>query len=252
MRFGSLFAGIGGIDLGLERAGMECMWQVEKDPYCLKVLKKHWPDVQRHTDVHDFPPEDIKSLEVDLIAGGFPCQNISEAGDRKGLDGQKSSLFFEMLRVIREFKPRYALLENVSALLRRGMGRVLGELAKIGYDSEWHCIPAASVGAPHRRDRAFIIAYANSTGLQGLGEMEGFSQICSKETLSLCYRGGRSGQWGTKPDVPRMVNGIPSRVDRTRALGNAVVPLVAKYIGERILDYDLHIELMKEQVGRNE
>lgn len=252
MRFGSLFAGIGGIDLGLERAGMECMWQVEKDPYCLKVLKKHWPDVQRYTDVHDFPPKDDTEMAVDLIAGGFPCQNISEAGDRKGLYGGKSSLFFEMLRIIEEIRPRYALLENVSALLRRGMGRVLSELAQIGYDSEWHCIPAASVGAPHRRDRTFIIAYSNSERLQGFGEMEGFGPICTKEALSLCDSGEGSSQWGTEPRIPRMGDGFSHRVDRTRALGNAVVPLVAKYIGERILDYDLHIELMKEQVGRNE
>ena len=159
MNFGSLFAGIGGIDLGLERAGMRCKWQVEIDDYASRVLEKHWPRVKRHRDIRTFPTSGDWS--VDLIAAGFPCQDLSIAGKGEGLDGKQSGLFFEVIRVVGEIRPKYVLLENVSALLARGMDTVLGELASLGYDAEWHCIPASSVGAPHIRDRVFIVAYAN-------------------------------------------------------------------------------------------
>jgi len=158
LKFGSLFAGIGGIDLGLERAGMECRWQIEIDDYARKVLAKHWPDVPRYSDITEV---DGRVLEpVDLIAAGFPYQDISYARRGAGLDGERSGLFFETIRMVRQCQPRYVLLENVAALLTRGLDRVLGTLAEIGYDAEWHCISAASVGAPHIRDRVFIIAYA--------------------------------------------------------------------------------------------
>ena len=156
MKFGSLFAGIGGIDLGLERAGMTCRWQIEIDEYARQVLAKHWPDVPRYSDITEV---DGRVLEpVDLIAAGFPCQDISYAGKGAGLDGERSGLFWETIRMVRQCQPRYVLLENVAALLTRGLDRVLGTLAEIGYDAEWHCIPAAAVGAPHIRDRVFIIA----------------------------------------------------------------------------------------------
>ena len=160
MTFGSLFAGIGGMDLGLERAGMECRWQVEIDPYATRVLANHWPHVRRHDDVRTFPPDDGTDWRVDLIAGGFPCQDISSAGKRLGIEGPQSGLWSEYARVIGELRPRYALVENVSALLVRGLDAVLGTLATLGYDAEWTCLPAAAVGAPHIRDRVFILAYA--------------------------------------------------------------------------------------------
>lgn len=160
LTFGSLFAGIGGLDLGLERAGMECKWQVEIDDYATRVLEKHWPNVKRWRDVKTWPQPDAE--QVDLICGGFPCQDISYAGKGAGLSGERSGLFFEAMRVVSEMEPRFVLLENVSALLTRGMGDVLGTLASLGFDAEWHCIPAASVGAPHIRDRIFILAYTNS------------------------------------------------------------------------------------------
>lgn len=156
--FGSLFAGIGGIDLGFERAGLECKWQVEIDDYATKVLEKHWPDVSRWRDVKTFPPDADNNWSVDVIAGGFPCQDISTAGKGAGINGERSGLFFEIIRLAGQLRPRAIVLENVSALLVRGMGTVLAELAKVGYDAEWHCIPAAAVGAPHRRDRVFVIA----------------------------------------------------------------------------------------------
>jgi len=153
--FGSLFAGVGGFDLGFERAGMECRWQVEIDNYANRVLAKHWPNVHRERDIlhsggHNLEP-------VDVICGGFPCQDISYAGRGAGLDGERSGLFFEAVRVVRELRPGCVVLENVAALLARGLDRVLGTLAEIGYNAEWHCIPAAAVGAPHIRDRVFVI-----------------------------------------------------------------------------------------------
>ena len=157
MTFGSLFAGIGGFDLGLERAGMACAWQVEREPYAVRVLEKHWPNVRRHDDVRTFPPEE-GNWEVDLICGGFPCQDISVAGKGAGLAGERSGLWHEMHRIISELRPRYVIVENVAALLSRGMETVLGELSEIGYDAEWHVIPASAVGAPHRRDRVWIVA----------------------------------------------------------------------------------------------
>jgi DNA (cytosine-5)-methyltransferase 1 len=154
--FGSLFAGIGGIDLGFERCGMECKWQVEINDYAQKVLAKHWPKVHRERDIRECS---VRNLErVDIIAGGFPCQDISYAGLGAGLDGERSGLFFEAVRLVRELQPRAVVLENVAALLTRGLDRVLGTLAEVGYDAEWHCIPAAYVGAPHIRDRVFVIA----------------------------------------------------------------------------------------------
>jgi DNA (cytosine-5)-methyltransferase 1 len=157
--FGSLFAGIGGIDLGFERCGMECKWQVEINDYAQKVLAKHWPKVHRERDIRECSTRNLE--RVDIIAGGFPCQDISYAGLGAGLDGERSGLFFEAIRLVRELQPRAVVLENVAALLTRGMDRVLGTLAEVGYDAEWHCIPAAYVGAPHIRDRVFVLGYAN-------------------------------------------------------------------------------------------
>jgi site-specific DNA-cytosine methylase len=161
LTFGSLFAGIGGFDLGLERAGMACAWQVEREPYAVRVLEKHWPNVRRHDDVCTFPPAE-GNWAVDLICGGFPCQDISVAGKGLGLAGKRSGLWVEMHRIISELRPRYVIVENVAALLSRGMETVLGDLSQIGYDAEWHVIPASAVGAPHRRDRVWIVAYAKS------------------------------------------------------------------------------------------
>ena len=162
MRFGELFAGIGGFSLGLERAGMQCAWQVEIDPYAQAVLKKHWPDVPKHEDVRTFPPQG--DYAVDLICGGFPCQDISVAGRGAGLAGERSGLWYEFARIVGVLRPRYVVVENVAALLTRGMDAVLGTLSTLGYDAEWHVIPASAVGAPHRRERVWIVAYANDEG----------------------------------------------------------------------------------------
>ncbi len=152
LTFGSLFSGIGGFDLGLERAGMECMWQVEIDPYARDILAQHWPDVLRYADVRDFPPNNNPEDYVcDLICGGFPCQDNSKARyGGLGLDGPKSGLWAEFARVLRLLRPRYAIVENVPTLRRRGLDRVLGDLADLGYDAEWSCCPATAVGCATR------------------------------------------------------------------------------------------------------
>lgn len=159
MRIGSLFSGIGGLEKGLEDAGCgSVVWQVERDPFCRSVLAKHWPHAKRFEDVcavglDNLPP-------VNIICGGFPCQDISYAGKGAGLAGERSGLWREYARIVRELRPRFVVVENVSALLARGLGDVLGDLAALGYDAEWHCVRASDVGAPHRRERLFVVAYA--------------------------------------------------------------------------------------------
>jgi DNA (cytosine-5)-methyltransferase 1 len=264
LTFGSLFAGIGGFDLGFERAGMICKWQVEIDDYATKVLTKHWPNVHRERDIRECGQHNLQ--RVDVICGGFPCQDISYAGLGAGLDGERSGLFFEALRVVRELQPRAVVLENVAALLTRGLDRVLGTLAEIGFDAEWHCIPAAAVGAPHIRDRVFVLAYAelikggerhNATMQRRRQEqtkqawMGSCSKLSDTDGTRLEKRQGqntsgarsnrwpelvRSEWWESEPAVGRVANGVSARVDRLRGLGNAVVPQVAEYVGRRVVE----------------
>ena len=161
-----LFSGIGGFSLGLERTGgFETVAFCEIDSFCQKVLRKHWPHVRQYTDIKTLTAAQLTAdgITVDVICGGFPCQNISTAGGGAGMgEGTRSGLWSEYARLIGELRPRYAIVENVSALLGRGLDRVLGDLAQIGYNAEWHCIPASAVGAPHRRDRVWVVAYAKS------------------------------------------------------------------------------------------
>jgi DNA-cytosine methyltransferase len=158
LTFGSLFSGIGGIDLGLERAGMRCRWQVEVDPYYCKVLAKHWPDVPRYGDIRELTGDELE--RVDLIAGGFPCQDVSLAGKRAGLDGERSGLWGEYRRLLGVLRPRWVCVENVPGLFTAGFDRVIGDLASLGYDAEWTTLRASDFGAPHRRERVFIVAHA--------------------------------------------------------------------------------------------
>ena len=154
---GSLFSGIGGLDLGLERAGMEVRWQVENDPWCRSILERHWPGVPRYGDI-----KEVEDLEyVDVVCGGFPCQPVSVAGKRLG-QADERWLWPEFARILRLVRPRYALIENVPGLLVRGFSDVLGDLAALGFDAEWGVLSAADMGAPHLRKRVFIIADSNS------------------------------------------------------------------------------------------
>lgn len=157
LSIGSLFSGIGGLELGLERAGLgPVIWQAESDLYCRRVLRERWPEAERFADVRQ-----VKAgiAVPDLVCGGFPCQDVSQAGSGAGLDGERSGLWSEYARVIAVLRPRFVVVENVAALRRRGLGRVLGTLASCGYDATWDCIPAAAVGAPHWRDRLFVVAW---------------------------------------------------------------------------------------------
>ena len=308
-RVGSLFAGIGGFDLGLERTnGFEVVWQVEWDSYCQKVLAKHWPSVPCYGDIHDVGAHNL--APVDVLVGGFPCQPVSVAGNRKGQDDDRW-LWPEFGRLICELRPRYVLVENVLGLLVRGMGDVLGDFSTFGYDAEWGIVSAASVGAPHLRKRIFIIAHANGTRckerwgsvpvsqkqssfecpsedvaytlgirLQKHGQLQpGESIEPGKEVADAISdsegstHGDRSrrgvgrrqeqdisegrqirgnatdsgGQWATEPDVGRVAHGVPSRVDRLKGLGNAIVPQVAEYIGRRVL---AHAESQERMNGK--
>ena len=235
---GSLFTGIGGIDLGFERAGIETVWQVENNNYATKVLEKHWPAVRRWDDVRTFPPDD--SWETpDIISGGFPCQDISAANPRgKGIDGARSGLFFSAIRVACELRPQFMLLENSPALLVRGISRVLGALAESGYDAEWRCVPASEFGAPHRRERLYILAYTTS-----------FRRGCAREPILAFAQEDRQARWGFEyrrgasgrvfacppPELFGVADGVSCRVDRLKCLGNAVVPQVAEWLGRRIV-----------------
>lgn len=231
--FGSLFAGIGGFDLGFERAGMVCKWQVEIDEYARKVLAKHWPDVRRHDDVRTFPPGSGEEWKVDVICGGFPCQDISYAGLGAGIYGERSGLFFEAVRVVRQLRPRIVVLENVAALLTRGLDVVLGTLACVGYDAEWDCIPAAALGAPHSRNRVWITAYPTGKRLERRREPIATRQI-QRVIAGRAFRSGPS--WSDAPCIPGVGYGLPDWVDRIRGLGNAVCPPVAEFIGRRVME----------------
>lgn len=185
---GSLFSGIGGIELGFERAGgYRTLWFVENDLHAQAILRKHWPNAEIYADVTYL---DFGSVpKVDVLTGGFPCQDISNAGKRAGITGSRSSLWKHCVRAISAIQPRIAVFENVSALTRRGLSTVLCDLAQVGYDAEWHCISASSVGAPHRRDRIFIMAYPNSSGYIHR-EADELADQGRQSPLSLSLQGG--------------------------------------------------------------
>jgi DNA (cytosine-5)-methyltransferase 1 len=204
---------------------MRCVAQVEIDDYATRVLAKHWPDVPRFRDVRDVGAHNLPA--ADLICGGFPCQDISFAGWGAGLKGERSGLWYEFARIIGELRPRYVLVENVAALLSRGLSEVLSTLAEIGYDAEWHSIPAAAVGAPHLRERIFIVAHHDGIRLARSNSDPNQPQSRRSYPYAAC-------RWPIEPDVGRVAHGVPHRVDRLRGLGNAVVPQVAEWIGRRI------------------
>jgi DNA (cytosine-5)-methyltransferase 1 len=187
-----LFSGIGGFSLGLERAGMETIAFCEFDEHAQKVLRKHWPDVPIHSDVRTLNGYDFRGT-VDVVCGGFPCQDLSTAGKQVGFGGERSSLYGQMLRIISECMPRYAIFENVTGLLTGDRGRwfakFLYDLAEIGFDAEWHCITASDIGAHHHRDRVWIICYPNSNS-------------CVERTQQERQHQGSKIDTGVCPNVP--------------------------------------------------
>jgi DNA (cytosine-5)-methyltransferase 1 len=297
LRVLDLFSGIGGFSIGLERAGMTTVAFCEIDKKAQLVLKKHWPDVPVFEDVSTLTKGllDERGIAIDVICGGFPCQDISLAGKGAGIEGERSGLWSEFARLIGELRPRYVIVENVSAVLSRGLDRVLGDLASLGYDAEWHCIPASAVGAPHRRDRIWIVAYpsivqqygGNANTQVGSPQISEFGNCSGSDVMaytdSQCGRSerpikisarreawdqssrcgsdgsdtnssGLEGQWtlsgrikeelndtsyscwwSIEPRVGRVANGVPSRMDRLKQLGNAVVPQIPELIGRAIM-----------------
>ena len=245
--FGSLFAGIGGFDLGFERAGMVCKWQVEIDDYANRVLAKHWPNVRRWDDVRTWPQPDTE--RVDVICGGFPCQDISVAGKGEGLDGSRSGLWFDFARIVRDMGPRFVVIENVAALRLRGLDRVLGTLANLGYDAEWSTISACALGAPHTRDRLFIIAYSpeigwkwpsrdthGCDGVRAVAQWKASPSSSKWRDVEHWIKSSVETGGGIIPTAERggMADGVPSRLERVGGCGNAIVPQVAQLIGEII------------------
>lgn len=237
MKVGSLFSGIGGFDLGLERAGFSIEWQVEIDEFCQRILAKHWPHVTRYGDIRAV---DWSTVEpIDLLCGGFPCQDLSCSGKRAGLrEGTRSGLWFEYLRAIRHLRPRYILVENVTGLLdNHALGRVLGDLATSGYDAEWQVLSACMFGAPHTRERVFLVAYPTGAIPQrGLpwGEVEGFATprvVDQDEAWD-----SREGKAEIESALLGVSDEVPYRVDRIKGLGNAIVPAIAENIGKMILE----------------
>ena len=289
---GSLFTGIGGLDLGLERAGMVVRWMVEIDPFCQKVLAKHWPNVARYNDVKDCGKHNLET--VDLICGGFPCQPHSTAGKRRGAADDRN-LWPEYLRIVTELQPTWVLGENVPGIITTMLDTVLSDLENAGYEALSLVIPACALDAKHRRDRVFIVAHSNyprntpsqhednenrskviegreeqsfdrtggygqattavvahpkSDGCRRHEPVEGRPSQKDRETSSLgttsvevdeassTIRIGKPILWSPESGVGRVADGVPNRVDRLRALGNAVVPQVAEWIGRQILKYD--------------
>lgn len=238
LRVLDLFSGIGGFSLGLERTGgFETVAFCEIEEFPRRVLAKHWPNVPCYRDVRELTAERLAAdgIAVDVICGGFPCQDLSSAGAQAGIGEEtRSGLFREMLRLADAVCPKFIIFENVSRFLS-GPKEKAGEwfwqflwaLAEIGYDAEWHCIAAASIGAPHERDRIWIVAYPNKAQLER-GSIS--RRIYQKHTDFSNARWGKD-----KPGVERTFDGIPNQMDRVGALGNAVVPQIPELIGNAIL-----------------
>lgn len=250
MTFGSLFAGIGGFDLGLERAGMECRWQVEIDEAATETLSTHWPNVDLYSDVTKIQEGQLE--RVDLICGGFPCQPWSIAGKKKRKSDDRW-LWPDFARIIRMVGPRYVIVENVPGLRDGGgLDAVLGEIADLGFDAEWETISASEFGAPHERARVFIVAYSKRKGLSGLLSREGFLRIRRSTHAEFGNRGFDVwGWWEENRANLRMGDGLPVSVARRacKAFGNAVVPQVVEWIGRRIVEFD-SIEPRRESAER--
>ena len=281
LRYGSLFSGIGGIDLGMDMAGFECAWQVEIDDYCRQILDKHWPGVPKYKDIYEVKGAEIDP--VDILCGGFPCQPVSVAGKRGGVNDERW-LWDEFYRLICELRPRWVVAENVTGLFSANSGRafagVLRDLAEGGYNAVWDVYPAGGpggVGAPHRRERVFLVAHTNSpqsikdtrdvreefkvskvnrqdlsavvsggsgkdvadTNTKRLQGMVKESQTGARQIqqVGFCSRTSRWKGWDVEPNVGRVANGVPNRVDRLKTLGNAVVPQVAYKVARMIYEY---------------
>lgn len=235
MRIGSLFSGAGGLELGLEQAGVgSTVFQVELNDYARSVLARHWPDVPRFIDVRDVGAHNLPACDV--LCGGAPCQELSDAGsawERPGLEGERSGLVWEYLRVIEEMKPKYVVMENVDgAAWKRWVPSVRGALHTRGYASVPLRLRACDVGAPFKGSRVFLVATPHREGQSALAKYAKVEVL--QELANACRQDWRR----PSPHALGMADGIPHRMDRVRLMGNAVVPLCAKVIGKLILMLD--------------
>ncbi len=234
MRFLDLFAGIGGLSLGLERAGMTCVGHAEIDPYASRVLRKHWPDVPNLGDITKITEADLDRLgQIDLVCGGFPCQDLSCAnthGRRDKLAGSRSGLWFEMQRVVDAASPSWVLLENVSAAWRSWVPVVRRGLHRIGYASVPVRVRARDLGAPFEGARVFVVATTDRNG-EPVGSVHAKARLLSQPATP------RWQDWRKAP--PRalgMADGVPCAVDRLRGTGNAVIPAMGEHVGRIIME----------------
>lgn len=288
MNYLDLFSGIGGFAIGAHWAGMKFdkHYFSEIEPFAVELYQKRFPDAIPLGDIKEINCEELADADRKrgiqstqetrceeyrragndgkewIITGGFPCQDISVAGAGAGIRGSRSGLWFEYWRIIRELRPRYAIMENVGALTFRGLTDVLGSLAEIGYDAEWQDIRAEDMGAPHRRERIWIVAYPAGSGRSEAElwrqEPSGIAGEATEPADSdnpggTCGRSDsgmglqqtdkgqansgarqRVDQWATEPDVGRLAHGIPRRVDRLKGLGNAIVPQIAELLFSQI------------------
>lgn len=243
----SLFSGIGGIELGLERAGMTTVGQVELNPFCQRVLAHHWPEVPRHDDVRTAPAwwASEPRPPVHVVAGGFPCQPFSLAGKQLGTVDERW-MWPPMADVVRHVRPRYVFVENVGDLVRDSVafGWLLGDLATLGFDAEWRVLSAPQFGAPQAaRERVYLVAHA-----QGVDGIARDRVVAGGERRSPLAAGGLSGlpvaarervarEWlEAEPRVDRLADGIPAQVDQLAAYGNAVLPVAAEHLGRLIAE----------------
>jgi len=252
IKLGSLFSGIGGFELGLERALPQCktIWQVEQNTFCQSLLRKHWADAIIYDDIRTVGAHNLES--VDVLCGGFPCQDISKAGLKKGINhGKKSSLYYEMFRVICEIRPRLIIFENVSNISTLGGHDVFRTLASAGYDAEWCTIrTGADFGLPHIRRRWFCVAYTPGTRKQQSTYTQCMGQ--TQSTMHRVLQGIRTDKGRmhrerlqTESPVCRDSDGISKRMDRCRALGNAITPQASEWVGRQILQSGLLDDLIQ-------
>jgi len=253
MKILDLFSGIGGFSLGLEKAGFQTSAFCEIDSFCQKVLKQHWPDVPIYNDVSKVSRNQLEQdgiTDIEIITGGFPCQDLSCAGTQKGINnGTRSGLWWEMQRIISEIRPKFAIMENVPNFLSGERGdwfaEFLGSLAEIGYNAQWHCISAAAVGSPHVRERVWIIAYPKSIRMDvGFFEQIQLSQKLRSDWESKEYLYINSIRY-SYPEIPehlRVDDGLSFELDeikqRIKACGNSIVPEIAYQIGLSIKQFE--------------
>jgi len=265
MQIGSLFSGIGGFDLAARWIGWETKWYSEIDPYAIRVMERHFPNAYNVGDIKKWAP--TRQDRVDVVCGGFPCQDISSAGKMEGIYGERSGLWWQFARTLDVLRPRYVVIENVRDLVVNGLNEVLSELARLGYNAVWQTISAESVGAPHRRERVWIVAYPSAHDVTVNVEISGIqdgvsfdvhpthvrkTQVwCENwESFKLVFGRVAPEKWtptgqisDTRSLLVRSDNGIPDGVDRIGCIGNAIVPQIAHWIFSQIQEYEngLHV-----------